>query len=177
MKTLFGTAALALVLAHAGPALAAASDGEIAAFRQATISLTQAIDKAEKQGKGKAVSVDFDTKGNVGLYQVDIVSGETVTRWDVDASNGKIADADKQTLSTWAQKLGAGVKPDELIRSATSLAQAVGIAEAKGNGKAIEADVGHSDNRLTYEIDVLNGPTTQTIRIDGASGKVLPDKS
>ncbi|MBP7336649.1 PepSY domain-containing protein [Niveispirillum sp.] len=175
MKTLLGTAALALVLAHAGPSLAAPSDGEVAAFRQAKVSLTQAIAQAEKQGK--AVGVDFDTKESVGLYQIDIVSGETVTRWDVDASNGKIASADKQTLATWVQKMGAGIEPGELTASATSLAQAIGIAENKAGGKAIEADVEHSDNRLTYEIEVLNGTTTRTVRVDGASGQVLADKS
>lgn len=175
MKMLLGTAALALVLTT--PAMAANSDSEITAFRQASVSLTQAIAQAEKQGKGKAVDVDFDTKDNVGLYQIDIVSGETVTRWDVDASNGKIASADKQTLATWAQKLGAGVEPAELTASSTSLAQAIGIAEAKGGGKAIEADVGHDNDRLTYEVEVLNGTTTKTIRVDGASGQVLADKS
>lgn len=177
MKTLLGTAALALVLAHAGPSLAAPSDSEVAAFRQAKVSLTQAIAQAEKQGKGKAVGVDFDTKENVGLYQIDIVSGETVTRWDVDASNGKIASADKQTLATWAQKLGAGIEPGELTASATSLAQAIGIAENKGGGKAIEAEVEHQDKRLTYEVEVLNGTGTRTIRVDGASGQVLADRS
>lgn len=177
MKTLLGTAALALVLAHAGPALAAPSDNEVAAFRQAKVSLTQAIAQAEKQGKGKAVGVDFDTKESVGLYQIDIVSGETVTRWDVDASNGKIASADKQTLATWVQKMGAGIEPAELTASATSLAQAIGIAESKGGGKAMEADVEHTDNRLTYEVEVLNGNGTRTIRVDGASGQVLADRS
>lgn len=175
MKALLGTAALALVLAT--PSMAANSDSEIAAFRQASVSLTQAIAQAEKQGKGKAVNVDFDTKDNVGLYQIDIVSGDTVTRWDIDASSGKIASADKQTLATWVQQLGAGVEPGELTASATSLAQAVGIAEAKGGGKAIEVDVGHDNDRLTYEIDVLNGNATRTIRVDGATGQVMADKS
>ncbi len=175
MKTFLATAALSLVLVS--PALAASSDSDIAAFRQAKVSLTQAIAQAEQQGKGKAVDVDFDTKNNVGLYQIDIVSGETVTRWDVDASNGKIASADKQMLATWAQKLGAGIEPRELTASATSLAQAIGIAENKGGGKAIEVEVGHEDKRLTYEVEVLNGTTTRMIRVDGATGQVLTDKS
>lgn len=177
MKTLLGTAALALVLAHAGPSLANTSDSEVAAFRQATISLTQAIAQAEKQGKGKAVSAEFDTKDNVGLYQIDIVSGETVTRWDIDASNGKIASADKQTLATWAQQLGAGVKPEELTASSTSLAQAVGIAEAQAGGKAIEVEVEHEDSRLMYDVKVLSGTETRSVRVDGASGQVLANKS
>ncbi|GGE48799.1 PepSY domain-containing protein [Niveispirillum cyanobacteriorum] len=175
MKMLLGTAALSLILA--APALAASSDSDIAAFRQAKVSLTQAIAQAEQQGKGKAVDVDFDTKNSVGLYQIDIVSGETVTRWDVDASNGKIASADKQTLATWAQQLGAGVEPRELTAASTSLAQAIGIAENKGGGKAIEAEVDHDNNRLTYEVEVLNGNGTRTIRVDGATGQVMADKS
>lgn len=176
MKTLFGTAALALVLTQVGPALAN-TDGEVDAFRQARVSLTQAIEKAEKQGKGKAVSVDFDTKNSVGLYEVSVVSGETVTRWDIDASNGKVASGDKETLATWLQKLGAGVKPEELTGSRTTLTQAVGLAEAQAGGKAIEADVEHSDNRLTYDIQVLNGAETRTIRIDSTNGQILANKS
>lgn len=175
MKTTLGTAALALVLFQTGPSLAN-TDGEIDAFRQARVSLTQAIEKAEKQGKGKAVSVDFDTKNNVGLYEVSVVSGETVSRWDIDASNGKVASGDKETLATWLQKLGAGVKPEELTGSRTTLTQAVGLAEAQG-GKAIEADVQHDDNRLTYDIKVLNGADTRTIRIDSSNGQVLVNKS
>lgn len=175
MKTFLGSAALALFLIQTGPVLAN-SDGEIDAFRQARVSLTQAIEKAEKQGKGKAISVDFDTKNNVGLYEVSVVTGETVTRWDIDASNGKVASGDKETLATWLQKLGAGVKPEELTGSRTTLTQAVGLAEAQG-GKAIEADVQHNDNRLTYDIKVLNGTDTRTIRIDSSNGQVLANKS
>ncbi len=166
--------ALGLGLMLTAPVAFAAPDKEDAqALRSASVSLTQAIETAEKQGKGKALEAEFDTENGAGRYEIKVLAGQTVTEYAIDARSGQVVGSEQQTLESWAKDLGLGADASSLNTARTTLSQAIGVAEQRAGGKAYEVDVESNDGAIQYEVSVLKGDQAQTVRVDGNNGTVV----
>jgi uncharacterized membrane protein YkoI len=61
------------------------------------------------------------------------------------------------------------------LRHATvTLSQAAEIAETNGPGRAVGGELGHSGNRVYYDIEIIDtGNESRLLRIDAESGKIV----
>jgi uncharacterized membrane protein YkoI len=61
------------------------------------------------------------------------------------------------------------------LRHATlTLSQAAEIAETNGPGRAVGAELGHSGNRVYYDVEIIDtGNESRRLRVDADSGKIV----
>jgi len=83
-------------------------------------------------------------------------------------------------LVLWvAVTLTACAGPDRdksyLLRHAlVTLSQAAQIAEAHGPGRAVKAELGHSDNHVYYDVDIIDAMNKmRRLRVDADTGKII----
>ena len=61
-----------------------------------------------------------------------------------------------------------------LRHAPVTLSQAADIAETNGPGRAVGAELGHSGNRVFYEVEVINTVNkSRRLRVDAESGKIV----
>src|SRR5215204_2528414 len=146
------------------------SASDVQAIQNLKVSLSQAIDTAEKQGQGKAIDAEFKRDGTAGHYEVKVLSdnGNKLVLHRVDGNSGQVTGSDNQPLEKYFTRL----KPADVANAHTSLKQALATAEKQANGKAIDAEVEREGSGVQYKITVANGDRTQDVRIDG-NGQVV----
>lgn len=55
-----------------------------------------------------------------------------------------------------------------------TLSQAAEIAETNGPGRAVGAELGHSGNRVFYDIEIVDtGNESRRLRVDAETGKIV----
>lgn len=168
--------AIASILALGAAQASDSARHEAQSMQKATISLTEAIHIAEKQGNGQATSAEYEFKnGNPAYYQVDVLSsdGQKLTRYELNPSTGKVQNVSDQKL----EKLLTRIKPTAIQNAPTSLTRAIGTAEARFGGKAREAEVDRGGDQLVYQVEVvkLDG-SSEKVKINGSDGKVASSK-
>src|SRR3954452_11125888 len=146
------------------------SASDVQAMQNLKVSLSQAIDMAEKQGQGKAIDAAFNRDGNAGHYAVKVLSdnGNKLVEYKVDGTSGQVTGTDNQPLEKYFTRL----KPADVANARTSLKQALATAEKQANGRAIEAEVEREGSGVQYKVTVANGDRTQDVRVDG-NGQVV----
>jgi uncharacterized membrane protein YkoI len=85
--------ATAMVVGSTAGAVYAGSDDsakELAALRNAKISLAQAIAGAEQKSGGKAISAGLNNENGAMAYGVEVVKGNTVQTVLVDLNSGEV---------------------------------------------------------------------------------------
>ncbi|MCP5315582.1 MAG: PepSY domain-containing protein [Chromatiaceae bacterium] len=93
-KTQFAIAAALLIGATVGAAYAlVAEQNDALGISEAKVSLAQAIAAAEHDVGGRASRAEFEREPGKGLFQVEVVNGQTVMDVTVDASNGEVLSA------------------------------------------------------------------------------------
>jgi uncharacterized membrane protein YkoI len=129
------------------------------------VSLSQAIDTAEKEGRGKAIDAEFERSGNTGYYAVKVLSddGNKLVQYKIDGNSGQVTGTDNEAIEKFFTRL----KPADLQNARTSLKQALATAERQAGGKAVEAEVEREGAGVQYRVTVANGDRTQDVRIDG----------
>jgi len=130
------------------------------------VSLSQAIDTAEKQGQGKAIDAAFKRDGTAGPYEIKVLSdnGNKLVEYKVDGNSGQVTGTDNQPIEKYFTRL----KPADIANARTSLKQALATAEKQaGGGKAIDAEGDREGSGVQYRVTVANGDHTQDVRIDG----------
>jgi len=61
-----------------------------------------------------------------------------------------------------------------LRHAPVTLSQAADIAETNGPGRAVGAELGHSGNRVFYDIEVIDTVNeSRRLRVDAESGKIV----
>jgi uncharacterized membrane protein YkoI len=152
----------------AGPALAA-DRSDVQALTQARLSLTQAIEEASRQGQGRAVDAEFDAEDGAARYEVTVLGPDRMVTYTLDANSGAVTRADEETIGKYFTRL----TPADLQAARTTLEQAIGIAEQRLNGKAIEAEAERDGDTVRYEVTVARPDgNTQEITINGIDGQV-----
>ena len=61
-----------------------------------------------------------------------------------------------------------------LRHASLTLSQAADIAETNGPGRAVGAELGHSGNRVFYEVEIIDTVNeSRRLRVDAESGKIV----
>jgi uncharacterized membrane protein YkoI len=170
-KVILATLAMAAV---AGLAQADDAKSELQTLDSAKVSLTDAIQKAEQEGMGKAIDVEIESdRGQQPHYAVEVLSsdGKTITEYEVDAMTGTISGARTERFENVFKRTQS--RDLAQAETQTSLTQAISTAESQSGGKAIEAETEREDARVRYEIKIAQADgSTEELEVDGASGKV-----
>jgi uncharacterized membrane protein YkoI len=136
----------------------------------AKVSMGQAITVAEEQGAGDAIDATYKT-GSPGMYDIKVLSrdGKKLLDFQVNPDNGRVLKATRER----AGKLFTHIKPADLQSAQTPLKGAIKTAEAQTGGKAVIADTDRKGESVQYTVKVgMTDGTTQTIKVNGADGKV-----
>ena len=61
-----------------------------------------------------------------------------------------------------------------LRHASVTLSQAAEIAEINGPGRAVGAELGHSGNRVFYDVEIIDTVNeSRRLRVDAESGKIV----
>jgi uncharacterized membrane protein YkoI len=161
----------AIALSLAAGAGYAASKADMRALGSAKLSLTDAIQAAEKEGNGRAVDADVETKQGGARYAVEVLSsdGKKLTEYKLNADTGKV----EATRNEPIEKMVKRAKPEDLQNVKTSLTEAIRAAEQETSGKVIGAQTEGSGANIRYDLKVAKPDgKTEKVKISGATGKV-----
>jgi uncharacterized membrane protein YkoI len=149
---------------------------EDALLSHAKVSMNQAITVAEEQGRGQAIDADYvPQSGTVGMYDVKVLSmdGKKLLDFNINPDNGRVLKATREHF----EKVFTRLKPADLQNAQTPLKGAIKAAEAQTGGKAVMADTDRHGEEVRYTVKVVTADgTTQTIKVNGADGKVASAK-
>jgi uncharacterized membrane protein YkoI len=150
-----------------------ASKAELDAFAKAKISVAEAIAAAANHVKGGTVfEATFDAVGGPPAYKVKAYQNNAVWEGVVDAQTGAVIGNGTTTpesqLDAEDQAEIAGLK-----RAATSLPQAVAIAEKRAAGKAMAAGLEETAGKIVYEIVLVKNGATRKVVVDPMNGTVI----
>ena len=138
----------------------------------AKVSLNEAITVAEEQGGGQAIDADYIPKtGAMGMYDVKVLSmdGKKLLDFNINPDDGRVLKATREHVA----KVFTRIKPADLQNAQTPLKGAIKSAEAQSGGKAVTAQTDRTADSVRYTVKVvLAGGATETIKVNGADGKV-----
>lgn len=161
----------ALLIAFAAPLGVARADGS-EAIQSAPVSLARAIEIAERQANGRAVTAEFNADG-AGQFEVKVLSADKLLKVELDGATGQVREIENQAV----EKFFSLITPEQLAAAPTTLAQAIGVAEQRAGGKAVEAEVETDDKRIRYKVDVGRPDgSTRHVVVDGATGQVTAER-
>jgi uncharacterized membrane protein YkoI len=171
------TAVLALSASGAASAHRGEGKGEkISAVQRAKVSLSDAIDIAERASGARVAKIEIDREEGAFVYEIKAVSNEAKVKLVVDSTSGKVLRNERKDAS---QKDRTAVT--RLAGLRTTLAQAVQAAEQKGAGQAVAAGIEdeeeHRNDAGVYEVDVAANGAIQRVWIDAASGQAVASPS
>ncbi|MCW2241489.1 PepSY domain-containing protein [Azospirillum canadense] len=147
----------------------AANKKDVQALNQAKVSLTQAIETATKQGNGKAIDAEFEVEDGGGQYEIKVLGSDKLMKYKLDANSGQVTEAEEAHFEKFFTRL----KPEDLRNARTSLVEAIGIAEQRLGGKAIEAEAERESDHIQYEVKVVKPDgSTDEIEINATNGQV-----
>lgn len=145
---------------------------ESATLGHAKVSLNQAITVAEEQGSGQAIDAEYLPKSDAtGMYDVKVLSmdGKKLLNFNINPENGRVLKATREHVG----KVFTRIKPADLEKAQTPLKGAIKAAEAQTGGKAVMADTDRHGATVRYTVKVvMTDGTSQTIKVNGADGKV-----
>ncbi len=161
----------AIAALGAASALHATDKADAQAIQGARISMTEAIQMAERQGNGRAIDAKFESNKQGGQYTVEVLShdGGKLTQYTLDSASGHIASAGNEPF----ERVFTRLKPEELEHAPTSLTRAISNAEQESGGKVLKAETERAGDKVRYDMKVAKTDgSTATIKIDGSTGKV-----
>ena len=149
---------------------------EDATLSHAKVSMNQAITVAEEQGSGQAIDADYIPKNDaMGMYDVKVLSmdGKKLLDFNISPESGRVLKATRERMG----KVFTRIKPADLQNAQTPLKGAIKTAEAQTGGKAVMANTDRHADSVQYTVKVaMADGTTQTIKVNGADGKVASAK-
>jgi uncharacterized membrane protein YkoI len=148
------------------------TDKEIKAFETVKISLAEAIRiAANKHKDARVVEVRFDSQAGQLAYKVRTYQDNNVWEGAVDAWTGQtIGDGTTTPVSKLDEE--DQLELAGLQKASIELAAAAALAEEKGSGKAINADLEETNGRIVYEITIVNNGAIRKFVIDPRTGQL-----
>lgn len=180
LTTVGACLALALSTGVISTAAHASSADEIRAAQAAKISLTQAINIAQKQASGILMDAEFDdddsdSVSGGGVYELEFSDGNTEYEIKVDAITGQVVELDTDTLDS-------GDKDDYNVqrRAKVSMMAVIKAIEKQAGSKVLEIefknDRDYKNHPTYYEVDVLKGNQITEIKINADTGREFERK-
>ena len=145
------------------------TEGEM--LTKATVSLTQAVQIAEKQEAGKTIGAEFDIEKNKAVWEIKVLGGSGVKEYKIDASSGAVVKVEDEHIRGKLTNFLTGMNLKDLEAAKTPLTQAVATAEKKANGKAVKVQVEHERGGIQYDIFVRTSEKSEKIKIDAGTGQ------
>lgn len=146
---------------------------ELAAFRGATVSMSQAMAIAEAQHAGATTAdVSFDGASDAPVYHVKTLHHDRVWRHTIDARTGKIVGGEAALpLTQLDAENRSNLVALKTIRH--RLKDAVRVAEQVADGKAISGGLIRESSRLNFAIVVMTGSDLKQVILEppGAAGR------
>jgi uncharacterized membrane protein YkoI len=141
-----------------------ASVAQLRAFEGSKLTAPQAIAAAQAHSNGgELVELKFDATRATPIYKVRTYRDRAVWDSEIDAQSGQLIGAAEVTP---VAQLDSDDKSDlaGVVRVPTaSLAQAVALAEARGVGKVMSAEVEEVDGKSVYELIVVKDGSAQRL--------------
>jgi uncharacterized membrane protein YkoI len=189
MRKMIVSSALSVLLLSAGPVMAAPqskspppaepemtteqpSTKQINLFRQAKVTLLDAIAAAKNHGGGKLMDVTFDVSDGKSVYKVKTYQNNEVWEAALDALSGEFIE---QGTITPANQLDEEDKAElaGLQQATVTLAQAVNAAEKSIGGKAMNAGLEEINRKVVYEISVVQkAGFVKKVMVDPTTGQL-----
>jgi uncharacterized membrane protein YkoI len=166
-----GGVAVAQEPAGPGPDRSTLSNDARAGLNAVKLGVPQAIQIAEKEGRGRAVGATFSpfAQGG-GSHEIIVLKDDgSLARFNIDANTGNVIGVTNQILQSYVTKL----TPGGVGSAKTSLLQAITLAEGSG-ARAIGAETEQSGDAISYEITVAGDGGERSVHIAG-DGKILPE--
>jgi uncharacterized membrane protein YkoI len=195
LKTTSMAAAAALALALGTPAAFAQSSSgmtlpqlergmhnetptpdQIQMVQNAKTSLSDAINTAQSNTNGQnsnaeAFAASFADVNGAPLYRVDVASNGSIYKMQIDANTGKpIGEAKIIPQSQLSRADGTLLAT--LPNAKTTLADAVGNATGKLNGKAFSAALTDMNGQPAYDVTVVDNGQVKQASVDQVNGNV-----
>ena len=148
------------------------TEKEIKSFETVKVSLAEAIRVAAKKHKdAKVIDVSFDSQAGQLAYKVKTYQDNNVWEGAVDAWTGQIIG---EGTTTPVSKLDEEDQLElaGLQKASIELAAATALAEEKGSGKAINADLEETNGRIVYEITIVNNGAIKKFVVDPRTGRL-----
>ncbi|MBV8804084.1 MAG: PepSY domain-containing protein, partial [Sinobacteraceae bacterium] len=125
--------------------LHAADKTDAQAIQGARMSMTEAIQMAERQGNGKAIDAKFGATKEGGQYAIEVLSndGKKLTEYKLDSSSGRISAAGNEPF----ERVFTRLTPEDLEQAQTSLSRAISTAERETGGKVVKAETERSGDK------------------------------
>jgi len=124
------------------------------------ISRQQAIALASSVVEGKVTEVEFGD----GIYEVEIMDGETEYDIEIDAATGKVIKVEKENE--------LGRRDLEVIKPKISEDQAKKIALSNVEGKVTDLEAKKVNGLYVYEVEIQNNGQEADVRVNMMTGKV-----
>ncbi|WP_273402525.1 PepSY domain-containing protein [Actinobacillus porcinus] len=169
-KVLSALLASAILIGGAS-AYASSNPEKQAAFEQAAVSATQAVQVATAKVAGKATEVDFKFKNGSSYYKVDVVQDNQGNAEKheivVDAKTGEILADNVETKHHKKDKDHARAEVK------LSLEEAIDISVKNTGGKVKEADLKAKKGQARYVIETIKDGKDYKTVVDANSGNVI----
>jgi uncharacterized membrane protein YkoI len=148
------------------------TEKEIKAFETVKVSLAEAIRIAANRHKdAKVVEVSFDGQAGQLAYKVKTYQDNNVWEGAVDAWTGQII-GDGTTTPVSKLDEEDQLELAGLQKASIDLAAATALAEEKGSGKAISAELEATNGRIVYEITIVNNGAITKLVVDPRTGRL-----
>ncbi len=166
----------AFIVAATGTAVArpleSESSVEIAAVLAAKVSPMRAVEIAEKHTNARAVEVFARQERSRIAYAVKLVDGEVLRKVQIDLDTGKVLE-NREIVSLPVLMRSHQTELQELATAKTRLAQAIAVAIANADGRAIEAGYKTHAGKLSYDVLIDKAGKTEKHFIDAATGREI----
>jgi uncharacterized membrane protein YkoI len=141
------------------------------------VSLSAAIQDAEKNAEGKLVRIRFTDAYGHAAYEATFVSGDQMVTDHVDPNSGAVGPANSIPIKSGPalrdRFLGNEEAAAKSLKSPTwSLQEAIDTAQQRVPGKAMDARLTEQRGRPVYAIGVVSGEKIHNVNIDPMTGKV-----
>ena len=158
------------------------------ALAAAKVTMLQAIETAEKEGKGaKPFKADLELDEGKLLFDVELLAGANGPEMEIDAISGKVvkiesveeqekedaAEGNKQSEEEQQEEKEKAEAAKVLPIAKVTLAKAVEIAMQETHSKAFKAEFKPENGQPRYEIQVAGADKCSEVVVDGVTGKVL----
>jgi uncharacterized membrane protein YkoI len=135
------------------------------------LGMSQAVEIAEKEGRGRAVGATFSpfAQGG-GSHEVIVLKPDgSLARFNIDANTGNVIGVTNQILQSYVTSL----TPAAVGSAKTPFLQAILVAEGSGS-RAIGAQTEQNGEAISYEITVAGEGGERSVHVD-SDGKILPE--
>lgn len=133
------------------------------AQQTAPISLVQAIEAAESGGQGRAIRANFEDDGKGGYYEVSVLGNDgALVERHVGAVSGQVTKRESHPIEGFFTRLTVR----DIQSSPLTILQAIVMAEQRVGGRAAEAEVERTSDKVRYVITIVTGDRSRDVWVE-----------